>query len=472
MSKVSTNMTRIARWFWLFVFLVLAGLGWTSAQAARSSEDVQGELSIGEVGARLTPSLPWLLGMDGPRTYLVLVQNNHELRATGGFIAAVGRISVDAGRLAGFDFADSYTFFSDRSTYPPAPRPMQEHMRIPLLVMRDANWSPDFPTSAQVARALYAQETGVRVDGVFTVDLNAVRHLIGALGALEVPGATEPITGENIEEQVIRFWEQPVNSDVTIASGDIAGWFGQRKDFIPTIARVALDRIEGGDVDYGALLAATQLAMDERAIQIWVSNPQVQSVMAEARWDGGLHPAPGADYLAVVDTNMGYNKVDAAMQRTLAYSVTWPDGPAAPAQAQVSLRYTHPITTPDPGCDPSPRYGRTYADMIARCYFNYIRLYAPGGSELVTARGVQGETITSRRGERGTQEFAGFFILPPGGEQQVEFVYRLPPGITPDNYRLLLQRQSGTQQLPFVLDVNGVVQEMTLAEGWLDWRAP
>jgi hypothetical protein len=472
-----TNMTikawRVLRWLSVFVLLAAAAVGWSRAQAALSGgSSWEGELSIGEVGARLGPSLPWLLGMEGPRTYLVLVQNRDELRATGGFIAAVGRVSVDGGRLTDFDFEDSYALYSDRSTYPPAPQAMQQFMGIPLLVMRDANWSPDFPTTAQVARALYAQETGTQVDGVFTVDLNAVKRLIGALGALDVPGADEPITSDNIEQQVIRFWEKPVGASTSIAAGMNIDWFGQRKDFIPAIAREALNRIQGGNVNYGALLTAVQSAMDERSIQIWVNNPQVQSVMAEARWDGGLHPQPGADFLALIDTNMGYNKVDAAIERSLAYSVTWPEGPDQPALATVTISYTHPITTPDPGCDQSPRYGTSYADMIARCYFDYVRVFAPAGSELVKAKGVEGESIISRRGERGTHEFAGFFVLPPASEQQVSFTYRLPAGITPDNYRLLFQRQSGTQPLPLTLDVDGAAQATTVAEGWLDWSAP
>jgi hypothetical protein len=251
----------------LFLLLLASAAAWTSVSAAeRSSAGIEGDLSIGAVGARLGPSLPWLLGMDAPRTYLVLVQNNHELRSTGGFIAAVGRVSVEGGRLQGFDFQDSYELYSDTGVYPPAPRPMQEHMRIPLLVMRDANWSPDFPTTAEVARSLYAQETGTQVDGVFTIDLNAVKHLIGALGSLEVPGAEEPITGANIEQQVIRFWEQPVGADKTIAEGMNMEWFGQRKDFIPAIAKAALDKVQGGEADYGALLSAVQGALDDRSI--------------------------------------------------------------------------------------------------------------------------------------------------------------------------------------------------------------
>lgn len=476
---MQTHQFRVIR-FGLGLILLLAvagGLRWTSAYAAwQPGQGVQGELSVAEVGARLGPSLPWLLGMDAPRTYLILVQNNHELRPTGGFIAAVGRVSVENGRLTELDFADSYQFYSDKSAYPPAPQPMRDHMGIELLVMRDANWSPNFPTSAQMIRALYAQETGAQVDGIFTVDLNAVKLLVGALGPLQVEGADAPITGENIEEQVVLFWEKPAGSESVLGEQWDMEWFERRKDFVPAIAKAALERVQGGGANYAALLAAGQQALDSRAIQVWVKNAQVQSVLNEARWDGSLQPVAGADFLAVVDANMGYNKVDAAMQRTVAYNVTWPqvaeDEVDSRALATVSITYTHPITVPDSECDPSPRYGTTYADMIARCYFDYVRVYAPAGSELVSAEGVDASTVLSQRSERGTQEFSGFFVLPPTNQQQVTFTYRLPANITADGYRLILQRQSGTAPLPVSLNIDGAQHETTVGEGWLDWSRP
>ena len=74
-----------------------------------------------------------------------------------------------------------------------------------------------------------------------------------------------------------------------------------------------------------------------------MNNTQVQNVLAEGTLGWGLQPEPGADFLAVVDTNMGYNKVDAVVERSLGYTVTWPDGPDQPAMATVTFTYTHPI---------------------------------------------------------------------------------------------------------------------------------
>jgi hypothetical protein len=70
---------------------------------------------------------------------------------------------------------------------------MQEYMNIPVLVMRDANWSPDLPTAARVAEALYKSDVGLDVDGIVTIDLHAVRRIFTALGEIQAPGFETPI---------------------------------------------------------------------------------------------------------------------------------------------------------------------------------------------------------------------------------------------------------------------------------------
>ncbi len=249
-------------------------------------------------------------------------------------------------------------------------------------------------------------------------------------------------------------------------------WFQQRKDFIPAIASAAMGRLQQGDIDYLKLAAAVQGALDERSVQAWLGNDEAQAVLADLGWDGRLDPEPGADFLAVVDTNLGYNKVDAAMERALSYQVSWPDD-AVSAVATLTMTYTHPVNGDDPTCDPSPRYGEKYADMIARCYFDYVRVYAPAGSRLIDVEGLIEETVISQRAERNTQQFAGFFTLQPGYRHSVTFVYELPAGIEPDDYRLLLQRQSGTDALPITLEIGGDdPYATTLESGRFVWPPP
>jgi len=455
----------------------LAALG-TSGMPDRAAVLLQGApgaLALAEVIARLGPELPTLLGMEGPKHYLILVQNNHELRATGGFIASVGKVTLDQGKLVELDFVDSYDIYRNDGIYPPAPAPMLKYMDIQLMLMRDANWSPDLPTAAKVARALYKSDTGIEIDGVVTVDHNAVKTIFGALGGIQVAGFDEPLTGDNIEAQIVRLWERPAAGDTAVGgatSEELGAWWEQRKAFIPALTQAALTHVQKGGANYLQLADALYEALTDRSVQVWLDSAVAKEVLSTAGWDGSLQPEKGRDFLAVVDTNMGYNKADAAIERALDYRVAWPDGLRSPAQATLTLTYTHPIDADDPGCDLTPRYGNSYADLIARCYFNYVRVYVPQGSELIAATGVTTDSIATLRGEKGTTLFTGYFILPPRRTNAVTFTYTLPPQLTPEAYTLILQRQSGTHPLPVTIEVDGKVAETILEAAKLIWPSP
>jgi hypothetical protein len=420
-------------------------------------------------GLEMAPALPTLLGFERPQAYLILVQNNQELRATGGFISAVGTLTLAQGQPSGLEFVDSYAIARNDVDHPWAPDPLKQYMGIELIFLRDANWSPDFPTTAQLARSLYAQDAGAQVDGVVSIDLRAVELLIGALAPLTVPGADEPVTGENLIAQLQRFWDQPLGTDATIQNAG-SEWLKSRKDFMPVLAKAALDRIERGNFNPLALAAAADNALNERAIQVWTADPTAAERLATLGWDGRLRPLPGADFLALVDTNMGYNKVDAVLDRSLRYAVSWPAGPDAPALAVASITYRHPVQLADPPvCKVESEYGLTYTDMTERCYFNYVRLYVPAGSELIATDGVTEDSVADRPGERGTQLFAGYFVLEPGRQHTVSFTYRLPAALARQDYRLVVQRQSGAGPLPLQLAVDDATLTTTLVDGRLIW---
>jgi hypothetical protein len=140
------------------------------------------------------------------------------------------------------------------------------------------------------------------------------------------------------------------------------------------------------------------------------------------------------------------------IERSLDYRVDWSSGIG---EATLTITYTHPITQELDVCDPAPRYGDSYSDLFDRCYFDYIRLYAPPGSMFSDIEGAAAHSGSSAVAEGGLQQFGGFLVLPPGHTQKVAFVYTLPPSITPETYRLRIQRQAGTPPLPVTVTVNG-----------------
>ncbi len=419
---------------------------------------------------RLGAFLPDLLGVGHTRTYLVLAQNNHELRATGGFVTAIGRVTVADGRIIGLNFVDSYdpTISQIDPALPQAPPPVQKYMQIEVMLLRDVNWSPDFPTTAQIARTIYTQQTGYTVDGVISVDLHAVEAFVSALEPLTLPGYETTLTSATVIEQIKAMWAAPITSEATLAAGD-KEWWRQRKDFIPLLAKAAVGRIQQGNFNKLRMVSALESALDERGLQLWLANPTIAQELAQVGWDGGLKPPPTGDFLALVDSNFGYNKVNAVIERAVQYQVTWPDGTTQPAVAAVALTYRHPIERPNYVCDQRPRYEDSYEEMMTRCYYDYVRLFAPSGSELLASSGLLEGTVESQRGEGGAQLFSGYFILAPGGSHTVIFQYRLPATITADDYSLLVRRQAGSGPLPFAAAIHGQAIETTISAGSFTW---
>lgn len=273
-------------------------------------------------------------------------------------------------------------------------------------------------------------------------------------------------------EVVKELWARPAGSEEDIEE-DVKGWWGDRKKFIPLVAQAALAKVFDGDVDYGKVAAAAITALDQREIQIVTDAPGVQGLLAERGWDGALLPPATGDFIAIVETNFGYNKANAAVQREVAYVVTPPTETGERATATLTMTVTHPIDAEDPGCDQTPRYGTTYDDMVARCYFDYVRVYAPPGSELLEMTGVFTDSVTSQRSEKNTQQFAGYFILPPNESNVVTISWLLAPQVSQlladDAYTLRVQRQSGSGALPLSLRVGEHSLDTTLESGRLDW---
>ncbi len=416
-------------------------------------------LPLARTGVTLARLAPELLGAEAPRTYLILAQNNHEIRATGGFISGAGYVTLDQGRIVTLKMADSYAADNWTQPHPAPPLPLTEQMGLQLWTVRDANWSPDFVEASEVARALYAQDQGVFTDGAFAFDLEAARLLVGVLGPLQVEGIDEPITAANTIRWMKEAWQSPTATEESIASPQRREWFRSRKDFMGELIAAAFGRLQhGDDLDVLALGQTVLTLLDRRHIQISVDDPVVAAILAERGWDGGLRPPLGSDFLAVIDSNVGFNKVNAVVKPALAYRV---EAAGTGLTATLVISYTH--TAPagsEPVCERSPRYGDSYDEMTRRCYWNYLRVYVPGGSELIAAEGFK--KIGAEPGERGTTVFAGDFVVQPGEVYTVTLRYRLPADLPAAPYRLFVRKQGGTVAIPLTVQAMGCGWETDL----------
>ena len=226
-------------------------------------------LPLAQLGLQGALAAPELLGAEGERRYLLLAQNNQEMRPTGGFISGVGLLRVERGDILEMTMSDSYAVDNYLSNaHPPAPEPLARYMWAGLLLLRDANWSPDFPTSAEVIASLYQldQDTPA-LDGVIAADLTAVQWLVGALGPLQVPNYPQPVTGDNVLALLQEYWAAPVGAG-TIEQQGTSDWWQHRKDFMGDLLGGLLDKVKANPtgLDLSQLLEVGVRCLEEKHV--------------------------------------------------------------------------------------------------------------------------------------------------------------------------------------------------------------
>jgi hypothetical protein len=406
--------------------------------------------------------LPTALGNPTPQKYLIVAQNSDELRPTGGFISAVGLIEADGNTLKILDFKDSYQVGNRPYVTPPAA--LSRYMQAGTLTLRDANWWADFPFSARAIAGFYTQDTGVKVDGVVALDMQAVSYLFEALGPLELSKYGETFTAQNFQERIRYYYLQPGQS----TTGD---WWLKRKDFLGDLFRGLLGKIDnGGGISTSLHLAeALSKAMSEKHLLVNPFEPQLEAELLHYGLDGGLGSNWQGDYLMVVDANTGFNKINPLIKQEIAYQVEDKDS-SGRRRATITLTYTNTAGKregdPASGCKLEARYGTSYESMMAGCYWDYLRVYVPEHSELLDSSGFTSDSgRVDTFSEVGKTGFGGHFELEPGKSIVITLAYRLPEQV--GQYQLLVQKQPGTAATPIKVEViNGPKWHGTLQTDW------
>jgi len=411
-------------------------------------------VGMGIEGALLAPEL---LGASRTKRFLILAQNEDELRATGGFISGVGLLQIHEGQILKLSFQDSYTIRTKAQADPPAA--LEKYMGAQIWLLRDANWSSDFPTAARVAADIYERDQGISLDGVIAVDQQAICLLLGTLGPVEVQGWDQPVTGENLIPLIREAW--------TPGEGEeLRQWWAHRKDFMGVIAEAVMRRLKTSSdtIEPLALARAIRQALEGKHILLYLEDPLAAEITAKNHWDGAILSTEG-DYLMVVDTNVGFNKVNPNVEEAIYYQAhVREDGTVL---SHLTLTYHNRSTRHVSECVQEARYDPTYEGMMNRCYWDYLRIYVPNEVQLLGGTRNPLPPGSLRRQMGGEGEDTGeptlttgkkkdilgtFFALPPQGSQEIHFTYEQGKKVRSEGehrrYSLLVQKQPGTSGLP------------------------
>ncbi|HEX8973870.1 MAG TPA: DUF4012 domain-containing protein [Patescibacteria group bacterium] len=361
------------------------------------------------------------------KTFMLLFQNNLELRPGGGFIGAFGILKVRSGRIVSLETHDLSNFDDSGAANVPPPYPIGEIMHVNSWKLRDSNWSPDFATDAQKAEEIYHASGGQeKFDGIIGITSNTLASMLKVTGPIEVNGYPGSYDSGNaiisLEYQVEKAFEQQgIERE-------------HRKSVMNDLAREIEEKVLNFSVVQKLKLIKVLLAdLSKKDIQIYFQNASMQKIARSFGWTGSVDQDWNKDFLMAVDANLGAFKSDYYMKRSLDYTI---DLSKDVPQADLKITYNHTALQ---------------KDWMTRNYLTYLRVYVPQGSVLQSSENFDDPQTGE---DLGKTYFGAIVIVPINSSKTVELNYALPKELG-NNYALKIQKQAGLDDVPLTVHVIG-----------------
>jgi len=384
----------------------------------------------GDVRA-LLEVLPGVLGSDGTKKYLILFQNDKELRPTGGFWTAYAILTLEDGRIVGMAQGDMYFLDIDKRAgeYPPAPAVVKKYLKLDDWFIRDTNLSPDYKESVETMKTFWARVPDVpAVDGVIALDTQFVQGLLEVLGEISIPGYDESFTSENVVYQ-LELYANLLGSQLEKRGG--------RKNILGVLMQEVVSKTFALPMnEYDSLLSKVWQLARRKHLLLYFEGPEEQRLAEHFNLAGRIEDYEG-DYLHVNDANFGGRKAN------------WYVTEAVTQEVKISRDRVVKTVTID--------YDNTgeYHSEWNTGYRDYVRIYVPAGAQLLESSGSQDPVQTFE--DLNKTVFSAFMAVNPLQTAQLQIKYEFPREVAVQDgrYRLLIQKQPGKEFEPHKVVVNG-----------------
>ena len=374
-----------------------------------------------------------VLGLSREQNYLILSQNNDEIRPSGGYISTYGWLTIRNGRITDY----SYSPTTATSPNPPPPE-MATHIQVPewwisygepIYAAWDGSWYADFPATADMSMWYYNNGNNPQspVDGVISIDIVGFEYLLKALGSVTLADYDVVVTPENFRQVVY---------DIRASGeGDLP-----HKRFLAVLYQQIFARWQDSNTDpqiRERLIGAILQALQEKHVMLHFADSGLNEATDLLGWSGAQASPNNHDYLMVVDANLG-NKSNHSIARDLTYDVDiQPDG-TLKSRVTVNYDYSKQVAVNDPAVNPK------YHGPLD--YDNLLQVFIPFGS-------VMGDTTSfpsppHREDTPSLTRLISEVTVPYDSSERFQLTYTTTPLIETigkyHRYRLLIQKQSGT----------------------------
>lgn len=246
----------------------------------------------------IAPVLPQMLGDGGSRTYLLMAQQNAELRATGGLPGSIGPLIVENGKITVGEFVAGSTNFSTEANMHGDVTAEENALFSDRMATRitDTNFNPDFPRVAHFAKGLYEAGTGQKVDGVIAIDPVFLQYLLALSGSVDVAGIN--VNGDNAAALMLHDAYNMLSVE-------------QTDQFFSGVAGLTFKQIMGnlGEVGFSNLFKTLGRGIAEHRFLAWMENPEEEELMTLVGCSGALKNDPAEPELGVYFADETWSKI-------------------------------------------------------------------------------------------------------------------------------------------------------------------
>jgi nucleoside-diphosphate-sugar epimerase len=360
--------------------------------------------------------LPDLLGVDSRKRYLILLQNESEIRSTGGWLTSYGIVGIEGGQIRELFVDDIYnadgTLRVQNKRFVP-PRSMANALELTQWPFSLVNWYPDLSDTLNEAEPFVRElGKGNSVDGLITIDVTFIQSLLERWGGIEVPGETELVTSENLHPKIFQMHEEFVPGST------------QKSTFLANLANEIVKKILSMDIsELMEISDIFERTLNEKHLQATFKNRDAFNFFQNRSWansmSSGYNNAPIA-----IDWNWGGNKANLYLDKNHSLNVDVKDAN--------TIDFAYSLTVENSSTE------NVYPEGD---YINYQRIYIPAQAKILRINGMENNEHVIYR-ESGFKVIAGWFNTPVQSTNVLDISYRVEREDGESSFPIVMQEQN------------------------------
>lgn len=390
--------------------------------------------------------------LNGDKHLLLLMENNNELRPTGGFMGTFGDAHIVDGNLLSLNISSIYDLDGQLTKFIQPPFPV--YQVNDRWFLRDSNWFADFPATAKKITHFYELEGGNTPDEIVAVTPTVMQNLLALTGPIDLPHYGVTLTQDN--------FIQTIQTESGVRPDQLDN---KPKQILADLFPVVITRLGALPKDqFPQLLQVIQDSLNQKQLVMYSRDPDTEAQINSYNWGGGILDS-NRDYLAVISANLNGSKTDLFLKQSLSLKTNIDDKGNITDQLTITKTNTMP-------------------DSPSSTNSSFIRIMVPQGSLLVSNLGFDYNTSTplllragfqmdpdvadwensimkdfvsgTSIGSEAGKTFFGNWLTVKGGETKtVTLTYKLPFKLKdPDQFSLLAQKQIGALPSDFSYEVD------------------